>query len=92
MLDAEERARQDADDGNRRITAEDMAAADRQGLIDEANLSVFVTWYQLGGMESKPTITEIAAMPAALRHDLIYLLSEFGRLRKSRERKKGKAK
>lgn len=69
-----------------------MDAADRHGLIDEANLSVFVTWYQLGGMESKPTITEIADMPAALRHDLIYLLSEFGRLRKSRERRKGKAK
>lgn len=92
MLDAEERARQEADAPPRRITREEMDAADRQGLIDEAHLSVFVTWYQLGGMESKPTITEIAAMPAALRHDLIYLLSEFGRLRKSRERKKGKAK
>ena len=65
-----------------------MDAADRAGLIDEANLSVFVTWYQLGGMESKPTITEIAAMPASLRHDLIYLLAEFGRLRRTRDRRK----
>lgn len=67
-----------------------MDAADRHGLIDEANLSVFVTWYQLGGMESAPTITEIAAMPAALRHDLLYLLAEFGRLRKARDRQKEK--
>ena len=91
-MDAEERAKQEADEGSRRITAEDMAAADRHGLIDEANLSVFVTWYQLGGMESHPAITEIAGMPASLRHDLLYLLGEFGRLRRSRERKAKKGK
>ena len=69
-----------------------MEAADRAGLIDEGNLSVFVTWYQLGGMEQAPTITEIANMPAALRHDLLYLLSEFGRMRKARDRSRKREK
>lgn len=90
LLDAEERAGQD--DAPQRITREEMDAADRAGLIDEGNLTVFVTWYQLGGMEQAPSITEIANMPAALRHDLLYLLGEFGRMRRSRDRSKKKGK
>lgn len=91
MLDGEERAKAAADDGPQAITPEDMSAAERSGLIDEANLTLFVTWWTFGGMEHPPTITEIAAMPAAMRHDLIYLISEFGRLRRLRRKRSGKA-
>ena len=85
MLEAEEKAKA-GEAGRATITPEDMDRADREGLLDEANLTIFMTWWQLGGMEHPPTITEIAEMPAALRHDLIYLITEFGRLRRTRNR------
>lgn len=84
LLDAEERAKA-GEAGQEPITDEDMRRAETEGLIDEANLTVFATWWQLGGMQQPPSITEVAEMPAALRHDLIYLLAEFGRLRRSRK-------
>lgn len=59
-------------------------------LIDEAHLTVFLTWYQMGGMQSPPTLSEVAAWPAALRHDILYLIREMGDAREGR-RKTGKA-
>lgn len=47
-------------------------------LIDEAHFTVFLTWYQLGGMKAPPTLTEVLAWPAALRHDVLYLVREMG--------------
>lgn len=88
MLDAEERAKADGDSGP--ISAEEMAAADTEGLIDEAHLGIFLTWWTFGGMEHPPTITEIANMPAAMQRDLTYLLREFGKMRRQRRRRKDK--
>ncbi len=85
MLDAEERK---PDAAGERITPEDLADAERRQLIDEAHLTVFLTWYQLGGIEHPPTITEIAGWPDALRRDLLYLLSELGRMRRQRRKRK----
>ena len=85
MLDAEERAKAEGNAGP--ITPEEMAAAETEGLIDEAHLGLFITWWTFGGMEHPPTITEIANMPAAMQTDLVYLLREFGKMRRRRRRK-----
>lgn len=39
---------------------------------------MFLTWWQLGGSQSPPTVSEVAAWPAALRHDMLYLIREMG--------------
>jgi len=58
-------------------------------------LTVFLTWYSLGGLRQPPTLTEIAAMPADLRHDILFLLREYSDAKDSqraadRARKGGK--
>ena len=78
------------DEGPHRITREEAAAADRAGLIDEENLTLFLDWYQLGGFEHGIGINELAEMPATRRHDVLYLLGELGKARKSAEKGKGK--
>ena len=71
-----------------------MRQADREGLLDEANLTIWLTWYQLGGTEAPPTISEIAQWPAALRNDVLYLTRQLGDIRRSKKsasKKSGKA-
>ena len=85
LVDAEERAREDADSPTR-LTKEDLKRAERNGLIEPANLDLFVTWWQFGS--APMSLTEIASMPAVLRHDVLYLLGELGRLRASRRKAK----
>ncbi len=88
--------RRENDAGPREITeAEARRAGDE--LLDPANLDLFLTWHQLGGMERPPSLAEVAAMPATLRHDVLYLLREMGTIRRQRrkqqkqdERKRGK--
>ena len=62
-----------------------MRQADREGLLDEANLTIWLTWYQLGGTEAPPTISEIAQWPAALRNDVLYLTRQLGDIRRSKK-------
>ena len=39
---------------------------------------MFLTWWQMGGPQAPPTISEVAAWPAALRHDMLLLIREMG--------------
>jgi hypothetical protein len=68
------------------------ADADRPGkaLIDEAHLTVFLTWWQMGGAQSPPTISEVLTWPADLRHDMLHLMQEMGEAQGA-ARKKRKA-
>ena len=95
LVDAEEKARKEDDGAPERISKADMQRAEREGLIDPAHLDLFVTWWQLGGMERGMSLMEIAQMPASLRADALYLLGEIGKLRRSKRRadkKKAQAK
>lgn len=91
LVDAEERARNGDDDKPQRLTREEVQRSS-QPLIDPASLDIFVTWWQFGGMEHGLSVSEVAAMPAALRHDLLLLLGEMGKIRRSRRKAKPDAK
>lgn len=39
---------------------------------------MFLTWWQMGGPQAPPTISEVLAWPAALRHDMLLLIREMG--------------
>ena len=56
---------------------------------DAASLSIFLTWYQLGGAEKGITLTEAMTIPATLRNDIFYLLRELHRMRRGRKQRKG---
>lgn len=86
LVDAEEKAKERDDGPPERLTKADMQRAEREGLIDPAHLDIFVTWWQLGGMERGVSLTELVNMPAALRADVLYLLGEMGKIRRSRKR------
>jgi hypothetical protein len=58
---------------------------EKDGLCDEANLEVFITWYAFGGAQGGISPMEAAAMPSDLRRDFLYIL---GRLSDERKRKK----
>lgn len=85
ILDAETRAEEDEDSGI--ITPEEMERADTQGLHDEAHLRIFELWYTFGGVQRGLTPMEIAAMPAAMMDDFLYLSGELARMRRKRRRK-----
>lgn len=53
---------------------------------------MFLTWWQMGGSEAPPTISEVAAWPAALRHDMLLLVREMGDAQAAARRRKVKAK
>jgi len=46
-----------------------------------------MVWYQMGGLEHPPTLTELAAMPAAMHRDILYLLREMGEARAAQRRR-----
>ncbi len=52
---------------------------------------MFLTWWQMGGSEAPPTISEVAAWPAALRHDMLLLVREMGDAQAAARRRKVKA-
>ena len=83
----EDRKAKPETDNDDEITAADLADAERQRLIDDAHLDLFVTWYQFGGQERGLSPMEIAAMPADLLSDFQTLLAMLGR-----ERRRAKAK
>jgi len=59
------------------LTEADFAAADAAGLCDDANLDLFLVWYQFGGLEKGLSLTEIATMPATQLKDFQYILSRL---------------
>lgn len=70
------------------ITEEDMARVERTGLCHEEHLYLFETWYQLGGLQRPPSLTELSEMPATLVKDLGMILSALGRERRARKGRK----
>lgn len=66
--------------------SEDEAKGGGDGLLDEAHLTVFLTWLAVGGMEHPPGLTEIAEWPADLRHDVLWLLKEYGEAKAAQRR------
>lgn len=74
-------------DRPRQLSREDVERTG-EGLLDEAHLGLFLTWYQLGGMQSPPSLLEVAAWPAALRHDILFLVRELGDMRAAEGRRK----
>lgn len=51
---------------------------------------MFLTWWQMGGAQSPPTISEVLTWPADLRHDMLHLMQEMGEAQGA-ARKKRKA-
>ena len=72
ILDAENAP----DDAGQKISRADLEKAELEGLQDPASLTIFLTWYQLGGVQRR---IEAAEMPA-LRNDIFYLLREMNRM------------
>lgn len=72
------------------MTPEDLAAAERQGLADEANLRIFTLWYTFGGVQRGLAPMEIAEMPAAMMDDFLYLSGELARRRRKKQRRDSK--
>lgn len=62
-----------------------MQAEERKGLLDEANLEIFLTWWSFGGAQHGISPMEAAAMPASMRQDFNTLLAEVNRERKRQE-------
>lgn len=81
ILDAENAP----DDAGQKISRADLEKAELEGLQDPASLTIFLTWYQLGGVQRGISLTEAAEMPATLRNDIFYLLREMNRMRKRRK-------
>lgn len=46
----------------------------------------------MGGQQSPPTLSEVAAWPADLRHDVLYLMREMGRAHTAERTRRGKGK
>jgi hypothetical protein len=77
-------------DDEEEITPEKMEAAERDGLCDNRNLTLFATWYALGGSERGLTLGEIKNMSAAELKDFGYMLRVVGRIlkRQAKQRKR----
>lgn len=67
------------------ITPETMQQAELSGLHDEAHLRIFTLWHTFGGTQRGLAPMEIAAMPATMMDDFIYLSSELARRRRKRK-------
>jgi hypothetical protein len=85
---SEQRARAEAKDGPLRLpplTKKDLAEAEKKGLLDEANLEIFMTWWSFGGPQQGISPMQAAQMPAAMRQDFAYILEEVRRERRRQE-------
>lgn len=89
ILEAEAGA-DDDDDESGVITPETMQQAEFIGLHDEAHLRIFTLWHTFGGTQRGLAPIEIAAMPATMMDDFIYLSGELARRRKKRKRSETK--
>ena len=67
-----------------------MQRAQSEALNDEAHLRIFTLWYTFGGVQRGLAPMEIAAMPAGMMDDFLYLSAELARMRRRRQRKSTK--
>lgn len=67
------------------ISRKELAEAERKGLLDEANLEIFMTWWSFGGAQQGISPMQAAEMPAAMRQDFAYILEEIRRERRRQE-------
>ena len=88
ILDAEAGADDSDDDESGVITPEAMKKAEAGGLQDEAHLRIFTLWHTFGGTSRGLAPMEIAAMPASMMEDFLYLSGELARRRRRRKRSK----
>lgn len=73
------------------ITEEDLAAAEKEELYDEANLEMFSWWVRFGGLQRGFSLDEIATTPTTTLKDFALLLGKYNRrLRRNRKRSKDK--
>lgn len=88
ILESEEADEASADAGNL-ISRDEIEKAGQAGLIDPANLEIFLVWYVMGGDRHRTiTIQDAIAMPAAMRHDFGYIFGELAKLRRRRRKRK----
>jgi hypothetical protein len=58
---------------------------ERSGLVEEANLYLFLLWYTTGGMMRGFSLQDLMNAPASLVQDFLYCLGRLGTLRHQRE-------
>jgi hypothetical protein len=94
-LEAEREAKEKGKGKATHLKPDDLLEAESKGLVDEANVEIFLTWWSFGGAQHGLTPMQAAEMPAAMRKDFGYLLEEISRERKrqkhlesAREKKK----
>lgn len=85
ILSAEDSAAEDEDEAGI-ITPEAMQKAEQRHLQDEAHLRIFVLWHTFGGTQRGLAPMEIAAMPAAMMDDFLYLSGELARMRRKKKK------
>lgn len=86
LITAERKAKNKEDDDPGVVTHEDMEAVERKGLIDEANIEIFLTWWGFGGAQHGISPMQAAEMPMSMRQDFNYILEEVNRERRRQER------
>lgn len=79
-MEAEQQAKDTSDLGGF-ISIDDLEQAEWKGLLDEANLEIFLTWWSFGGSQHGITPMQAAEMPTTMRQDFSYMLEEIGRER-----------
>lgn len=82
------RAKQELKDGPMPappISRKELADAERKGLLDEANLEIFMVWWSFGGAQQGISPMQAAEMPAAMRQDFAYILEEIRKERRRQE-------
>ena len=68
----------------------ELLEREKEGLCDEANLEVFITWYAFGGAQGGISPQEANDMPSTRRRDFLYILGKLSEERKLRKKAKGK--
>lgn len=70
------------------ITREELARIDREHLHDEANLDLYLDWYALKAPDQGISLSELVAMPAAMREDFGTIQRIIGRHRAANRRRR----
>jgi len=88
LVEAESKAKEKEENSlGGSISINDLAAADKKGLIDEANLEIFLTWWSFGGAQHGLTPMQAAEMPAAMRTDFSFILETISLERRRQEKR-----
>lgn len=63
------------------IDQEDWERIEKEGLIHDANLNLFLTWYLFGGTERGISLSELMTLPADVIADFTYIFRRLGEIR-----------